>query len=254
MPKVSAQRLKRFARNKQGNCLVKKDVDDTSLVTWQCKHGHVFKASPHKILAGERWCGVCDAKERKQAQQESSDEIFKEVCKIARQKGGKCLSKEFKGLSVKLKWECKQGHKWKAIPANMLYRDTWCPRCARELVAEKRRAFNAKGEKRVVKMYEKEKKPVQDISLETGVNENTIYQILRKHDVVMRPNGPQPKVNDTVSKKIGEFYFDKNKSGLWIASHLNIGYRTVYRHIDIERKKRRKRSRVKKRKRRMAMA
>jgi hypothetical protein len=50
---------------------------------------------------------------------------------IAKERGGECLSKEYKGIFTKLKWKCSIGHEWKASPSNVK-RGSWCPLCARE--------------------------------------------------------------------------------------------------------------------------
>lgn len=48
--------------------------------------------------------------------------------KIAHQRGGKCLSKEYLRDSSNLLWECSKGHRWKATPNN-IKRGTWCSKC-----------------------------------------------------------------------------------------------------------------------------
>ena len=50
--------------------------------------------------------------------------------RIAAAKGGKCLSSEYQGLEVKLRWQCEEGHEWEAMPNNVLYNNSWCPVCA----------------------------------------------------------------------------------------------------------------------------
>lgn len=50
---------------------------------------------------------------------------------IARQNGGKLLSAVYKGNNEKLEWECAEGHKWNAVPQNILRAKSWCPKCAR---------------------------------------------------------------------------------------------------------------------------
>lgn len=47
----------------------------------------------------------------------------------ARNKGGDCLSKQYKSLNSKLKWQCSKGHVWTAIPASVFKRGSWCPHC-----------------------------------------------------------------------------------------------------------------------------
>ena len=48
---------------------------------------------------------------------------------LARERGGKCLSKAYINRNTKLLWKCKRGHQWEAIPLNVR-RGSWCPKCA----------------------------------------------------------------------------------------------------------------------------
>ena len=47
----------------------------------------------------------------------------------AEDNGGKCLSEKYKNSFTKLKWECKEGHQWMALPVNIRNNKTWCPYC-----------------------------------------------------------------------------------------------------------------------------
>lgn len=48
---------------------------------------------------------------------------------LAESRGGKCLSKIYKGNKTKLLWECSEGHQWNATPSHIKH-STWCPYCA----------------------------------------------------------------------------------------------------------------------------
>lgn len=66
---------------------------------------------------------------------------------VARQRGGRCLSKAYAACSKHLEWRCAEGHRWKATPNNVL-RDRWCPRCAgnvKHTLAEMQRAAKKRG-------------------------------------------------------------------------------------------------------------
>ncbi len=51
-----------------------------------------------------------------------------EFCKIAHDKGGSCLSRIYKGVDYKLKFQCSEGHIWKAV-AKTILNDSWCRKC-----------------------------------------------------------------------------------------------------------------------------
>ena len=56
---------------------------------------------------------------------------------LARIRGGECLSKEYKNSQTKLKWSCKHGHEWEAIPNSVSprngFKGSWCPFCVGKL-------------------------------------------------------------------------------------------------------------------------
>src|ERR1017187_8588264 len=58
---------------------------------------------------------------------------------IAKAKGGKCLSDEYKGIMHKLQWQCKEGHTWFAGPNNLINGNSWCPVCRIKIGADKLR-------------------------------------------------------------------------------------------------------------------
>jgi len=50
--------------------------------------------------------------------------------KIAKNRGGECLSEKYINARTKLIFKCKEGHTWKAIPNHIKNNNTWCPYCA----------------------------------------------------------------------------------------------------------------------------
>ena len=48
---------------------------------------------------------------------------------LAELKAGKCLSGEYTNERTKLLWECGKGHRWEALPLNIMA-GTWCPYCS----------------------------------------------------------------------------------------------------------------------------
>ena len=49
---------------------------------------------------------------------------------VAEQRGGACLSLEYKGGTHKLKWRCAKGHVWETTPSLVRNSGSWCPVCA----------------------------------------------------------------------------------------------------------------------------
>ncbi len=59
-------------------------------------------------------------------------EKLKELQTVALLRGGKLLSDTYQGSYVKLKWQCEQGHTWKAVP-NSIKNGRWCPYCSHKV-------------------------------------------------------------------------------------------------------------------------
>lgn len=53
---------------------------------------------------------------------------LKRMKDIAKSHKGKCLSKSYITSGVKLKFRCKEGHEWEAVPDNII-QGHWCPGC-----------------------------------------------------------------------------------------------------------------------------
>ncbi len=58
---------------------------------------------------------------------------------FARERNGKCLSNRYLNSHTPLEWECHEGHRWFARPANVYYSGTWCPICSAGQAGRKRR-------------------------------------------------------------------------------------------------------------------
>ncbi len=58
-----------------------------------------------------------------------SPEYILEMKKIAKNKGGDCLSTKYMSNKVKLKWICSEGHEWYQKPEHVK-NGHWCPQCA----------------------------------------------------------------------------------------------------------------------------
>lgn len=116
--------LQRLAVERGGKChsIVYKTAK--LRLTWECCEGHIWKATPDSIVRGS-WCPVCG----KQKSADSRRLDIAEVHKIAKERGGKCLSENYTSAKVKLLWECANGHQWETRLTDIKNR-SWCPVCA----------------------------------------------------------------------------------------------------------------------------
>ncbi|PGK52131.1 hypothetical protein CN918_30535 [Priestia megaterium] len=115
--------LHQIARDKGGECLSNTYVNGYHKLTWKCKEGHIWEATPGSIKTGT-WCKKCAIENRV-----VSHKVLEELRKLAHERGGECLSTTYEHSTYKLSWKCKKGHVWEAAPATVR-RGSWCPRCA----------------------------------------------------------------------------------------------------------------------------
>ncbi len=54
---------------------------------------------------------------------------LREIQDIVKERGGECLSSEYKNSRSKLSFRCKNGHEFEVTPNNLKLYDYWCPTC-----------------------------------------------------------------------------------------------------------------------------
>lgn len=116
-------RLKRIALERGGRCLSNVYLGSAVKMKWECSVGHVWETSASKILAGH-WCRKCAAKSRGEKRRGTIEEMQK----IAKERGGECLSKTYINSNTLLTFRCAEGDVWKATPST-IKNGSWCKRC-----------------------------------------------------------------------------------------------------------------------------
>jgi len=111
--------LNELAKIKGGKCLSTDYVNSQTHLIWECTEGHQWKTTARTIKHGA-WCPYCANRAQKS---------FEELNNVAKQRGGRLISKEIKNNKFKLSWECKYLHLWDATP-NAVLRGQWCPTCS----------------------------------------------------------------------------------------------------------------------------
>ena len=89
---------------------------------WYCSEGHEWQASLANITRGQG-CPQCVSKRTRRVG-------LTEMLALAKKKGGKCLSSDYKNMKSKLEWECSAGHRWVATPSRVMHSGSWCPMCS----------------------------------------------------------------------------------------------------------------------------
>lgn len=114
---LTMQDMQETARKRGGNCLSKEYLNIQMKLKWQCSEGHVWDAKASHVKAGS-WCPYCLNRYLS----------LNDMQEIAKERGGQCLSKVYQSAHSRLKWECKNGHRWKQTYAN-IQSGRWCPEC-----------------------------------------------------------------------------------------------------------------------------
>ena len=121
--------MQELAAERGGECLASNYLGSNTRLRWRCARGHEWDATPVSVRSG-RWCPTCGYRVLG----------IEFVQQMARERGGRCLADEYVNSREHLTWECSEGHRWLASTDNVLYRESWCPRCAvARTMAERRR-------------------------------------------------------------------------------------------------------------------
>jgi len=104
----------------------------------KCQAGHVWKTNAYNIVGEGHWCRKCGIKKAYDKRRFT----IKDMQVLARRRGGKCISKEYKGSHTALEWRCGKGHKWKTAPTT-IKGGRWCPNCRDEKLSKRFRQKNA---------------------------------------------------------------------------------------------------------------
>ncbi|MBN3761227.1 hypothetical protein [Burkholderia sp. Ac-20365] len=112
--------LAELAESRGGQCLSVKFEGVNTPVSWLCREGHRWEATPSSVTRGA-WCAVC-ARVRIAAPMD-------EMHALAAARGGRCLATEYHGSGTKHPFECDKGHQFEMRPA-FIKLGHWCERCS----------------------------------------------------------------------------------------------------------------------------
>ncbi len=129
----SLKELIKIARDREGKCL-SKHIDREAKCKFQCKKGHVFNMEPRHVKSGH-WCNECGNIRTGNKNRKWS---LSDAHLAASQHLGKCLSTSYRQSNHKLKWQCSEGHVWKAS-FSQVRSGHWCNECGYKSAGEKMR-------------------------------------------------------------------------------------------------------------------
>ena len=118
---------------------------------------------------------------------------IKDMRELAKAKGGICLSNNYQRGNIKLSWQCKKKHRWRAIPYSII-QGVWCPKCATQhaiqIMANLKRIYLTKKEKKlIVSKYFLEGKSTIQIGKEMGYSGAIIRRALHETGRKLRNPG-----------------------------------------------------------------
>ncbi|CAG8821150.1 45144_t:CDS:2 [Gigaspora margarita] len=110
--------------SKHGQCLSTEYVNNKIPMLWKCYQNHIWSVSFSNIKNLGTWCPYCTGMPF-----QLKYSIYN-ACKIAKSRGGQCLSDNYINCNTPLRWKCAKGHEWAAHFHNIKNGKTWCPYCA----------------------------------------------------------------------------------------------------------------------------
>ena len=125
---ITIEDCKKIAIKHNGRCLSNKYINSYTKMKWECKFKHTWSAILNNIKQG-KWCPKCCHTKKLDG--------LKIAQEIAKQHGGKCLSKKYINILGKLYWECAIKHRWYARLSDARHKNSWCPECSLLVAAKK---------------------------------------------------------------------------------------------------------------------
>lgn len=170
----------------------------------ECKNHHRWRTSGYNLVSGGSWCKRC-------RMAETAKRLTIEAMRaLAEKRGGRCVSEEYADSQTHLEWECAQGHRWTAKPANIAS-GRWCPECSRELLSGRFRRKDAISHYASIAEHRRGKL----LSVEEPRNsfQKLRWQCARGHEWLARPNNIQngrwcPICSSGYGERICRVYFE----------------------------------------------
>ncbi len=108
-----------YAKEKGGQCLSKKYINNLTPLEWKCSKGHKWKSAFGYMKSQNSWCNKCAG---------HKPTTIKDCQEYAKERGGQCLSVEYDTYS-KTKFVCDKKHIFEVSFKSMKHRNSWCSIC-----------------------------------------------------------------------------------------------------------------------------
>ena len=130
--KDSIENMKKLAKERGGKCVSTEYTNAQTPLSWECKEGHTWKATPSMVKGSKNkpgtWCKICGLRMAAQKRMHTIETMQK----LAEKKGGIFASPEYLGSQEKHTWKCDQypvHPEFQMIP-NSVQQGQWCPKCS----------------------------------------------------------------------------------------------------------------------------
>lgn len=127
--KISIEEIQTIVSSKGGKLLTTEYINNHQKLDIICDVGHLCHPSLKTLKRGG-WCGECYKLTENRRKVKHRPEKLEEAIKIAKEKGGECLSTEYINNRSSLKFKCGQGHEWETN-LKVIKKDAWCPYCSK---------------------------------------------------------------------------------------------------------------------------
>lgn len=119
MAKDYIEEVRKVVISRGGECLSDECVGKRSKIIVRCKCGKKWQTTVYRIIDEKTWCRKCS----------SQKYCIEDIKKIAKSRGGQCVSSTYNGYNGLVDFICQHGHEWKTSPKNIIFANTWCPKC-----------------------------------------------------------------------------------------------------------------------------
>lgn len=126
--KLDIETIREVARSRGGQLVSKIYINSRTPLKWKCAKGHKWEAPSNSVKGHNNWCPTC-ALDRSPSKEEVIKIIYK-LNKLAKIKGGKLLSTDYKNAMQKLEWKCAKGHIFYSSTNAVKDLGYWCLKCS----------------------------------------------------------------------------------------------------------------------------
>jgi len=116
--------MQAIAHEKGGDVLSSEYLGVDHKYRFRCAKGHEWEATFYCVVRRGSWCAICSGRKVAAVNQ------LRKASEVATQRGGACISSEYKNSQTNMMWRCVEGHEWEATFSNTVNHGKWRPWCA----------------------------------------------------------------------------------------------------------------------------